>query len=262
MKKKNNKYADRIRELKNYNVKDKKKFNEELKNIMTEFGFSRATVYRDMNKKQPAMRKRRSDSGKVKNPVTRNEQKIITEAMLAGRTKQQAIAVAEEMLDEKISTRKGVRIETDAEVEITVFASEAKKFIDKILQLDLIAPEAGMYFKYKDIAFKVEKNYLEDIALILATAYNQQAGAPLLAVDREQLVRSQLFHLIQEAMRVANDQFDIHLYRELSKMYKDLKGVSSKIMSTDFYVVERAMKFVKPDLTKEEIITIIKKFSE
>ena len=253
---KNKKYAERLQELKILRVKDKRKFKIEMQKAIAEIGISRATLYRDLGKKN-LMRKSRSDAGKDRTPVTLAEKKMMSELMLAGHTKQEAAKIIEERLGEKISTRKSVKIKTDVEVDKSSFSSEAKKFIDKILELDLMAPEAGLYFKYKGIAFKVDKNYLEDVALILATAYNDTMGQPVLNVDREQMIRTQLFHLMQEAMRIANDNYDLKIYRELTRMYKDLKQSRAGEVGTDFHVVEKAMKILRPDLTREEIISIL-----
>ena len=127
----------------------------------------------------------------------------------------------------------------------------------------MTAPEAGLYFKYRDVAFKVRKDYIEDIALILATAYNESIEGNAdgkLIIDREQKLKSQLYHFIQEALRVASERLDFDVISGLTSAYKRLKD-AEKDLRTDFTVFEKAMKELRPEITRSECIALVKKFS-
>jgi hypothetical protein len=205
-------FAARIRELRRLRVKDIKKFNETKKEIMKEYEISQATLYRHLAKRIPGKHKTRSDAGKERKPVSRKARALVTEMRLSGVKKGKALRKAEEMTGEKISTVKAVKIEKGIEVDKSNFGSAAKEFIRKILELDMMSPDAGIYFRYKGTAFKLTRDYIEDIALVLATAYNDSlesgTDAGRLQIDREQKMKSQLYQLVQEALRVASEQFD------------------------------------------------------
>lgn len=251
-----------IKQLKKLQIKDKEEFLKLRDKIMKDYDISQATLYRHLGKRVPGLRKTRTDAGKEKKPVPAKAKKMITELMHAGMTKQDALEMTKEKLGVSVSSVKAVEIGKDGEPDKTSFGSEAREFIRKILELDLIAPDAGLYFKHKGIAFKVRKEYIEDIALVLATAYNESLnGDDTLIIDREQMATAQLFHLFQEGIRIASMDFDMQRLGQLTKMHKDLKERTQTDVNTDFTVFEKCMKELRANITKSEIISLIKKHS-
>ncbi|KXK03516.1 MAG: hypothetical protein UZ04_CHB001001474 [Chlorobi bacterium OLB4] len=259
MEKNTYKFKQDISELRKLKVADKEKYKEMFQSVMKSYKISQVTLYRAMKSERPGIRKRRSDFGSEKDPVTASEKSLVTEVMLSGKTKKQAVKIASEKTGRKITGHKAAKIKPDQDIDESQFAEGIKKFINEILEIDLIAPEAGLYFKHKGVAFKVEKDYIEDIALVLCTAYNESLGSSFMRVDREQLMKSQIFHLVQEAIRVAGTRFDMKLVLQLTRMYKDLKSNSMIEVNPDFDTVYKCLQEVKPDVTKSEVISLIKK---
>jgi hypothetical protein len=251
-----------ILQLKKLQVKDKKAFNALRDKIMKDYDVSMATLYRHLGKKVPGKRKTRADSGKEKKPVSAKTRKMIEELMLNGFKKKDAVAEAEKRLGVKVSGQKAVDIGEGAEADKTNFGSPARELIRKILDVGMIAPDAGIYFKHNGVAFKVKKEYIEDIAMVLATAYNESLdGEDVMQIDREQMATAQLFHLFQEGVRIASLQFDMKELMQLTRMHKDLKDRTQKEMNTDFAVFEKCMKHIRPTMTKNEMIALVKKYS-
>ena len=252
-----------INQLKKLQVTDKEAFKNLADKVLKSFDISRATLYRQIGKRVPGVRKRRADAGKEKKPVSKKAKNMVTELRVAGVRKKDALKIVEKKTGRKISSVKAVGIEQKADIEKSSFGSAAKEFIRKILELDFIAPESGLYFKHNGVAFKVSRDYLEDISLVLMTAYSESVGGgQVLKVDRDELVRSQIFHLMQEAMRVATSNFDFELVQKIAGMWKSMKmNQDTKELKGDFEVFEKCIRDVKPDISKREIISLIKKHS-
>lgn len=257
-------FSEKIKQLKKLQVKDKEKFAKLRDELMDEFGVSQATIYRHLSKRVPGVRKTRKDSGKEKKPVPAKAKKMVTELLYAGKKKKDALKVTEEKLGVHISGNKAVEIgKGEDETRVSNFGSPLRDMMRQLCELDLMAPEAGLYFKLKGVAFLVTKQYLEDVILVIASAYNDaMKGEDVLAVDREQLAKNRLFYLFEDGIRVASLDFDMKKLSVLTKMYKDLQEKSKQDMSTDFAVFEKSMKELRPSITMSEIIALIKKHSK
>lgn len=260
------KFEQDIERLRVLKVKNRKGYAEEFKRIEKEYGISRATVCRHLNKKIPGLRKTRADIGKEKKPLTQEQETIVTEAMLSGKKKKEALKIAEEKTGRKITSVKAAQINQDREIEETHFGSEAKQFIRKIVEGDLIAPEAGMWFKSKSgVSFKVRKEYIDDIILVLSTAYNESLGDDTVGrmqIDREQVMRTQIYHLVQEAIRIAKERFDMKLVAQLTRMYKELKETVSIEGDLNYPVFVKCIKELRPEATRAEVNALIVKHSK
>lgn len=137
--------------------------------------------------------------------------------------------------------------------------SYARRLITDLLELDLDG-KTDYNFDYKGTAFTVSPAAIRDITLILAAEYNNSLNKEILSIDRDELLRSQLFHLAQEAVRLADETKDPKFLRSLTQIYKDLKG-SDVHLSADLETFIKCMKDLKPGISKEECIALIKKHS-
>lgn len=256
------KYIEDIQYLKKLKVLNKVAYQDFLKKVCNTHTVSNKTVYRDMKKKIPGARKIRKDRGKDKTPVTKKEKLIITELLNTGMTKKEAKEVTEKTLHKKISTRKLTKIQPNSEIEESNFGKDIKKFLEKYFNFDVIAPETGIKIKLKDKNFIINKEDVSDVILILTNAFNRTASDnEKLKFDKLQLFETKQFHLIEEYQRIAEQRIDIKMLEATNRMFLSLKR-TNKIQSADFDVVMKICQHLKPDITTNDIITLIEKYSE
>lgn len=271
---KNTKYSMKFEQdiLKIKKIMDINKRREAVLKVAAAHGISDKTIYRHMKKKVPGVRKVRKDSGKDKTPVTKKERSMVSELIRSGKTRDQAKEILNEVNDKKISVRKMSKInkkikedilpDNDATLE-TNFGSAALEFIRKLFELDLIAPDSGLKFKYNNVQFLINKKQLEDIASICATAYNDHVtddGLKLKGDHIDQL-QQQLYYDIQELRRLVKASGNIKDVEALTRMFDRLKSKNVD-MTPDFYVLEKCLKEIKPAITREQVIALVKKNTE
>lgn len=272
------KYEDAIRKLKEEkaeakaknNSGSKNKYKELMKKVCDEFSISEKTVYRDMNKPVPGLRKNRNDRGKYRTKITDEEILKAEEIMKAGRTKK---TVKNKL---GVSNRKMKRINKQVgSLQSTVsnqsqFGNEAKKFFEKLFEMDLIAPGKGI--RMEDVKWKMDdgKNFtfiisredLSDIILILSNAYNRAcySDAKKLKVGRDQLRSMMMQQLIEDQVRLATVSQDYKMIEAITRM-RDRMSETSKLPD-DFETILKVCQELKPDLSKEDLIELIKKVAQ
>lgn len=251
-----------VEKLKKLKLYDKEKYKVEFEKVMNKYKISRATLYRHIDKPIPGMSKERNDKGLERKPVPRKVKQAVTELMRAGKTKKAAVKTAEAELGVKISDRKANEMEA-VEYDETVFSSEVRNLVERVLKVDKMAPDAGVYIKINGISVKLTKDYINDIVLIVSTAYNEMLGAVDTGkkeVDRDEMTRSQLFHLLQEAMRIVKEKKEFGMLKTLTQIRKNLIE-QEKELNPNLKVFLAAMKELKPDITKSECFAIIRRHS-
>lgn len=272
MKYKGKAYEEKINRLKELRHTDRTAYYVLMFKIEKQYGISVKTIYRDMTKKIPGLRKKRTDAGSVKNPITQHEIEIAEEIMKSGKTIKKAKQVIENKTGKKTSTRKMQKIRNEAAklarcsnghkgTRDSIFGNEARKFFEKLFELELIAPAKGIEMKYNDVSFIVNKEDLRDVTMILANAYNRSVlvDDKKMKLDRNQMRKIMLHHLIEDQMRIAAESADSKLVESLTRMIDRLE-VEQKI-DANFTVLETICKTLKPDITRSEIIELIKKMS-
>ncbi len=241
---------------------DKNAYHAEMKRIAKKFSISVKTVYRDMKKKIPGLRKTRSDQGKLKTKLSAATVEKANELMKAGKTKKEAQTVL------NISQRKMKRLNEKNKSaafehsEVSKYGGEAKEFFKKLFDYDLIAPDRGIGLHYKGTSFIVPKSDLNDIILILTNAYNSKifADEKKLPFDRTELRSAMMQHLIEEQMRLAKESADYKLVEALTRMIDRLKEDAA--LSDDFETIVKVCQTLKPDISTTDVIALIKKVSE
>lgn len=236
-----------------------------MEKICKKFSISEKTVYRDMNKRVPGLRKTRADSGKYKSRITKNEVKIAEEIMRAGKTKKEAASKAKvsqkkmKRISEKIQKAEAGARKSDE----SMFGKEAKKFFEKFFEFDLIAPEKGVRIRSSSSAgrvdFIVQKEDLKDIILILANAYNRQcfADEKKLKVSRDELRNMMMHQLVEELMMLARDAQDYKMIESITRMLDRLN--EDEKLPGDFDTIIKICKELKPDISASDVIELIKK---
>ena len=253
-------------------ILDPAKKREAIIKVAAAHKVSDKTIYRQLKKKVPGIRKVRKDSGKDKTPVTKKEREIVSELIRSGKTRDQAKKILSEKKDTKISARKMTKISKKVKQEIipdidisleSNFGSAALEFIRKLFELDLIAPDAGLKLKYNGVQFMINKKQLEDIASIVASAYNNFITGDFqkLKGDDIDVLRQQLFYDLQELRRIAKASNSIKDFRILTSMLYQLNTKNAD-MTSDFFVLERCLQEIKPEITREQVIALVKKNSE
>lgn len=267
-----NKYREAIQELKKLsgrkNLSTKRsEAGEQYKKlrdkICKNFSISVKTVYRDLRRKVPGLRKNRSDRGKYKSRVSNNELKVYEEIIMAGKSHSKAKEKAKISnrkslrIREKLSTPSGGKNNAGKESE-SMFGKNAKIFFEKIFDFDLIAPEKEIKIKN----FSVPKEDLKDIILVLANAYNRQCFADKnkLKVSRQELRDMMMHHLVEEQIVLARDAMDYKMIESITRMLDRLN--EDKKLPDDFATIIKLCKELKPDINENEIVRLIKKVSD
>ncbi|MBW7888383.1 MAG: hypothetical protein H3C35_08495 [Bacteroidetes bacterium] len=253
---------------------DKDAYHAEMKRIAKIFSISVKTVYRDMKKKIPGLRKTRSDQGKLKTKLSAATVEKANELMKAGKTKHEAQKIL------KMSDRKMKRLNNrnkTAQVSDTFrqteggqakvsdtsrFGDKAKEFFKKLFEYDLIAPDKGVGLKHGGTSFVVTKSDLNDVILILTNSYNRKifADENKLPFDRTRLRHVMTEHLIEEQMRLARESGDYKMVEAITRMNDRLKEDS--VLPDDFDTMIKMCRELKADISETDVIALIKKVSE
>lgn len=234
-------------------------YHRAMRRICKEYRISMFTVYRDMRKRVPGMRKVRYDRGTIRK---RNHPTLIrkVDELMKARKTQKEISAKLGVSAQRIR-RARARIADDAgtQPERTMFGAEAKKFIEKLFQLDLIAPGRGIVLHHKGVRVVIGREDLKDIILIVANAYNRQCYAEQkkLKVDRAQLRNAMMHHLVEEQMMVARENSDYKLVEALTRMLDRLREETA--LPDDFDTVLKVCQELKADVSREDVIALIKK---
>lgn len=267
MKFKGEPYRKDIQELIRLKAFDEKKYLKLRDQTSTKYGVSVKTIYRDMSKEKKGghagLRKTRSDAGKFKTEVTQKEKVMVTELMKAGKTKKEAVNIASQKTGQHISTRKADRIKPDktSNKKFTMFAPEAKKFIEGFFEFDLIAPDAGIPFKYKGLKFTLVKEDLSDIIMVIINAFNRVADqSGKLQLDRMKLLKSQIFNQLAYQTSVQKVSSNLKDLETITRMYARME-IDYGNLSPDLKVVTQICRTLKPDITEDEIFSMIEQFS-
>lgn len=257
MKKRNTKqYRKLIEWLKTLRAQKKREDYKKLfKRICKDYNISEKTVYRDLHKANPGVRKPRSDQGKERKKVPKKIIDKIYENMKSGKTQTEAIKLAGH-----ISSKKAAKILIDKEPEESSYGDKIKELIKKVYNADKISLPVKV--KINNVRVQLMPEEINDIMMIIATAYNRTVeDSDKMQVDRLQLAKSKLYYLLDEQIRIAQQQYDLKAIETLSRIYDRLKETDREY-DTDFNTVVKCMRELKPDITISEIIALIKKHND
>lgn len=276
MKNRGQKYREQIKQLKKLRHRiDRTAYYKLMQNMCSEFAVSDKTIYRDMNKRLPGIRKHRNDIGRVRSSrVTKTEIKVVEEIMSnANRLKKAKDKIKEltgknicqprlnrvrKAIEKKIKDKSG----KTNDVQISMFGKNAKQMLEQMFELDLIGDEHFVKLKSPHGSIFLDKNDLKDIIMILANSFNrnQFADSKKLNLDRDELRKIRMMHLVEEQMNVARDNLDYKLVESLTRM---LERVQTDIkLPDDFDTMLKVAKELKADIASSELIELIKRISK
>lgn len=255
-----NKYIEDIRQLKSLKLKDKAAYFAFFKTIMNEYGISQRTLYRDMkSKKTPGLRKIRKDAGKLKSKMSLTQQRIMSEAMESGLTKQAAVKLAEEKAKRKVSSRVASRT-PPISVSSTNFDGNIKPFLEILCGYNLMSPKSAIKLKLGKLSFSVKKEDLSDIILILTNAFNRSNENNSIPLDKNELFRKKIFQLLEYNIKLAEESSDLKSLESITRMYNSIQ--EDHDLGTDFELVYKLCSSLKPGISRPEIISMIKQFAK
>lgn len=252
-----------IIQLKQLKATDQDKYKEFLKAVSKKYTLSDKTIYREMNKpdNEIGLRKTRGDSGKYKTTVNENDEKMVTELVASGKSKQEAKKIVEEKTGSKISQRKLERFTPKLTGE-TMFGADVKAFFETIFEYDLIAPESGIELNYKGRKFLVRKDTLNDIILNLVNEYNRQVSSDQkLQLDQTQYMRATMRNDIMYMQSLARAAGDVKSLEACSRMLQRLEMNYGEV-DVDLKIIMACFRDLKADITEDEAIGLIKKHGD
>lgn len=252
------KYQEDIKKLKRLRLRDTPAYKSFMKTICSEHNISEKTIYRDMKKRNPGLRKVRNDSGKIKSRMSPKAKKIMSEAIVSGTKKKDAKVIAEKMTGKKISQFVFNRTKP-VEVKESNFGGDIKTFLEKLCNFDLIAPDLGVKLKSKKFSFIVNKDDLSDIILILTNAYNRQSDDSL-PLDKNELFRKKIFQLLEYNIKLAESNADLKSLESITRMYNSIQEEHD--LGADFETVYKLCSSLRPGISRQEIISLIKQFAK
>lgn len=226
---------------------------------------SERSLYRDLKSPNPAIRKIRSDSGVDRIKASKKELNMFRELVHAGKDLQQAKAIVEKKSKREITQYQVNKISDEIKnmnvPDESSFGESIEKFLQKYFKLDLIAPEKGVKVKLGKLSFIVNMEDVNDIVLILVNAYNRNVkDDKKLKLDRNQLVRQKIYHVIEMMLRSAESTQNVKDLEAITRMKKRL-DISIQNLNPNFKVVEKVCKEIQPDITFDTIYHLIEKHS-
>ncbi|MBK9333856.1 MAG: hypothetical protein IPM96_15975 [Ignavibacteria bacterium] len=258
--KRGKKYIEDIRRLKSLKLKDKPAYMGFRQTVMKEYNISQRTLYRDMNeRKTPGLRKTRNDSGKLKSKMSLTQQRIMSEAMESGLNKKEAVRLAVERANKKVSSRVASRTKPIS-VSSTNFDDNIKPFLEKLCGYDLMSPKSAIKLKFGKLPFNVGKEDLADIVLILTNAYNRSNLDNSIPLDKNELFRKKIFQLLEYSIKLAEEGCDLKSLESITRMYNSIQ--EDHDLGTDFELVYKICATLKPGISRTEIISLIKQFAK
>lgn len=230
-----------------------------------------------MNRRMPGLRKSRSDAGKVKRKMGKGKKKMVKELLesgtnitditkLTGETKEKIAKVRSQYSEASIQN------EEPGGLKESSFGDKGKEIFRKLFDLDLIAPDRGIKLKVKSSKveskskeqeewFIIPREDLEDVCMILANAWNRAefAGKHKLKVDRDDLRKRMIVHLMEQQIRLASASSSTKDIEALTRMYDRMR--ENIELNPNVLTVEAICKELKPDISFDDIISLIKKHS-
>lgn len=274
------KYREQIKQLKKLRHRiDKTAYHKLMNEISKEYAVSIKSIYRHMKERYPGVRKHRSDIGRVRGSrITKTEIKVVEEIMNnAGKLKTAKEKIKEltgknicqprlnrvrKKIEKKALTPALSRRERVKDIPISMFGKNAKKMLEQMFELDLIGDEHFLKVKSPHGSIFVDKNDLKDIIMILSNSFNrnQFTDGKKLNLDRDELRKIRMMHLVEEQMNVARDNLDYKLVESLTRM---LERIQTDIkLPDDFDTMLKVAKELKPDIASSELIELIKRISK
>lgn len=256
------KYIEDVRKLKSLKLKDLPAYRAFFKTVMKEYDISQRTLYRDMKtKKIPGLRKTRTDAGKIKSKMTREQIRIMSEAMDSGMTKIEAVRLASEKAKKKISFRvaqrtKHIIVNKGAS---TNFDDNIKPFLEKICGFNLMSPKSAIKLKLGKLSFNVVKEDLAEIILILTNAFNRSNINDSIPLDKNELFRKKIFQLLEYNITLAEESCDLKSLESITRMYNSIQ--EDHELGADFEIVYKLCSELKPGISRPEVISMIKQNS-
>jgi len=256
-------YKSEIQKLKELQVRSKlnrnntAEYKKYMEAIKKKYSISAKTIYRDMRKKNPMVRKIRSDRGIIKSKPSIKESKMIKELIKAGKKQKELKEIIGNKKGKKISYNKIKRIKENVKNTESNFGKKFADFIVKYFDLDKVAE--NIRIKMKEYEFTIYKEDMEDIQLILKNAYNRlhKNNGKNFIVSREEKRRMMLEHLIENQITLAKDSGDYKMIESITRMQERIK--EDFVYESDFAVFEKCCRELKPEITREEIIALIKR---
>lgn len=257
-----------MKELKKLrSLPNQEQYLKEKERMIYKYGVSARTIEMWLNKRMPGLRKGRSDAGKDRVRITQREKRIVAELMESGKRIKEIRNITESKTKQKMSGRKLNKIRNEKEngnmqtkgTEESNFGDKAKELFEKLFELDLIAPDAGVKIRAGGANFIIRKEYLEDICMILANAYNNAVEVKY-RVDRNEMLRMKIMNLIEQQVRLAmSGLVDTKSIEAITRMFD--KMMEDVEMDVNIQTVEKVCKELKKDITLAEIISLLKKHS-
>lgn len=252
------KYGDDIKKLKYLRLKDKADYLSFMKAMENKYNISNKTIYRDMKKRNPGLRRIRSDAGKIKVRMSPKAKKIISEVVASGGTKKSAKIIAEKITGKKITTGLLTRTKPIG-IRNSSFGGDIKAFLEKICGFNMIAPGLGIKLKSGKFSFTVNKDDLSDIILILTNSYNREFDDKL-PLDKNELFRKKIFQLLEYNIKLAEDSADLKSLESITRMYNSIQ--EDHDLGADFEILYKVCSSLKPGISRQEIISLIKQFAK
>lgn len=269
---KGKKFEADIKELKSLRAKSTKnpakyeslyiKLRDEL---AAKYEVSIRTVQLWLNKKNPAIRKKREDAGRERVKLSPTVKTKLHDAVSSGANKKQALELIVNNKGTKVSKYKADKIlKSEAEAiraenKPAAFAEDISEFVEKYFKLDLIPENKSIMIKMDKVKFPLTRSDMKDIQMILKNAHNraQYAAEKRLKLDRTHLRRVRTWHLFEQLLDEAIARNDQKTFNSLTLAMQRLELDPSKFANPNWETLEAVCKELKPDITFDEIYSLV-----
>ena len=104
------------------------------------------------------------------------------------------------------------------------------------------------------------KEDFNDVVMILSNAFNRTAeDQNKLRLDRVQFMRSKLTQVLEDKIRIAKENASSEELERLMRMHQRLERKTD--LTPNFKVVQKICRDLKPDISFDEIYSMVEKYS-
>ena len=243
-------------------ITDPAKKRASILNIAAAYKISQASVYRHLKKPVPSLRQVRSDAGKEKKPVMKKEIAVVSEIVKAGKPRKDAKKFLGKLTGHKLSKISKKVKETVVKESPGEITSAIKSFLKKYFKMEYVSDSSVIPVRTGKKKIDIMKEDFNDIIMILANAFNRTSDDKnKLKLDRIQFMRSKLIQLLEEKIRIAKEgNSNVKDLEAIMRMHARLERKTSDL-SPNFKALEAICKELKPDISFDDIYSLVEKHS-
>jgi hypothetical protein len=232
-----------------------KEFREMRDKVMQKHNISRRTVYYELQKKLPAVTQTNPKGNASEIPPCKVSPDDIIKEFFMPEDVRGKMCPSDD--DRNLIYLASMRIFRD-EYSSNITGDLVFLFFHRLLNYGLRDTEKGIRMALIDDVFTLTKSDIDDFCLLLANAYNRSAEKQV-HIKKDDYLKMKVRHLLEQRLRAGEDLVSFKELDSVTRVYKRLETVTSEININYIQVICNELK---PGITIEEVLHLIKKHPE